>query len=122
MHRQIETANRCYDLIRRKVIPLDWSTLGIIFGALAAIFAVCRGIGYFLSLIVKTIIQPTTDNIRGLQSASQTLEDTCAELKRIIDYLRDEQRQLDRRLTIVEQSAKSAHHRLDTMEKRVGER
>lgn len=95
--------------------------IGIVFGALAAFIAVCRGIGYFLSLIVKTIVRPTTDNIRSLQAASQTLQDTCAELKRIIDYVRAEQQKLDRRITVCEQSTKAAHHRLDTLEGRMSE-
>lgn len=66
----------------------------------------------FASLVVKLII------IGPLQSAIGTLQKAVEKMESLLNRLSDEQKNIDKRLVAVEQSAKSAHHRLDGLETR----
>lgn len=54
--------------------------------------------------------------INPLQGAICTLNDTVKELKTMLGSLSEEQKCSDKRLVAVEESAKSAHKRLDRLE------
>ncbi|TCL35662.1 hypothetical protein EV210_111128 [Anaerospora hongkongensis] len=66
----------------------------------------------FLALLVKQLI------INPLQAAISSLNKAVEELKGVLTRIEREQNHIDRRLVVVEESAKSAHKRLDGMEGR----
>lgn len=61
---------------------------------------------FIATVLNYTIIKPLKDSISAL-------ERTIAKMDGTVERLVDNDVSLDRRLTIVEQSAKSAHHRID---------
>ena len=61
---------------------------------------------FIATVLNYTIIKPLKDSISAL-------ERTIAKMDSTVERLVDNDVSLDRRLTIVEQSAKSAHHRID---------
>jgi biopolymer transport protein ExbB/TolQ len=54
--------------------------------------------------------------VSPLQTAITTLKDAVNELKKMLEKVEDVQQDIDKRLVAVEQSAKSAHHRLGRLE------
>lgn len=66
----------------------------------------------FLALLVKQLI------ITPLQTTISSLNRAVEELKGVLTRIEREQNSIDRRLVVVEESAKSAHKRLDGMEGR----
>lgn len=66
----------------------------------------------FVSLLVKQLI------INPLQTAIVTLNKAVDDLKTVLARIEREQNSIDRRLVVVEESAKSAHKRIDGVEGR----
>ena len=66
----------------------------------------------FVSLLVKQLI------INPLQTAIVALNKAVEEFKTVLTRIEREQNSIDRRLVVVEESAKSAHKRIDGMEGR----
>lgn len=64
----------------------------------------------FTSLFVKYLI------VNPLQSAIDALKEAVAEIKAILCRMDNEQKGIDKRLVAVEESAKSAHKRIDGLE------
>ena len=60
---------------------------------------------------IATVLNYTI--IKPLKYSISALERTIAKMDSTVERLVDNDVSLDRRLTIVEQSAKSAHHRID---------
>ena len=54
-----------------------------------------------------------------MQVSISQLSSVTKELKVLLEQVRRDTREQDRRITICEQSVKSAHHRLDSLEERV---
>ena len=61
----------------------------------------------FISAVVKYVI------INPIQNALQTMNESLIELKYLIKMIDKEQKDIDRRLIVVEEAVKSAHKRLD---------
>lgn len=61
----------------------------------------------FISAVVKYVI------INPIQNALQTMNESLIELKHLIKMIDKEQKDIDRRLIVVEEAVKSAHKRLD---------
>ena len=66
-------------------------------------------VGFIAVLIKMLIVDP-------LQTAINSLNAATKELKNMLDRLEQDQRCIDKRLVAVEESAKSAHRRLDGVE------
>ncbi len=54
--------------------------------------------------------------INPLASAIEVLQKTIQEFKDVVERIKIEQHEIDKRLVKVEESTKSAHHRLDGLE------
>ncbi|MBU2701191.1 Sec-independent protein translocase protein TatA [Sporomusaceae bacterium BoRhaA] len=54
--------------------------------------------------------------VNPLQTAINALNDSVKEFKKMLDSMKLDQQGIDKRLIVVEQSSKSAHHRLDKLE------
>lgn len=67
----------------------------------------------FAAVLVKQLI------INPLQTAIASLNKAVEDLKSVLTRIEREQNSIDRRLVVVEESAKSAHKRIDGMEGRV---
>lgn len=77
---------------------------------LVQITAVAGFVGGIIGWCInKGIISP-------LSIAITALQETIKEFRDVVDNLKQEQHEIDKRLVVVEQSAKSAHHRLDGLE------
>ena len=61
----------------------------------------------FISAVVKYVI------INPIQNELQTMNESLIELKHLIKMIDKEQKDIDRRLIVVEEAVKSAHKRLD---------
>lgn len=82
-----------------------------------AIIAFAGGVGhYFLVRPYEQSNNRTTQSIDRLGISLDALQET---LKRLEEKLNTETRILDSRVTRVEESTKSAHHRIDSLEGRV---
>ncbi len=68
-------------------------------------------VGFGTTIIKQLIIKP-------LQTAITALNKAVDDLKNMLTRIEREQNSIDRRLVVVEESAKSAHKRLDGMEGR----
>lgn len=66
-------------------------------------------IGFTAGVLKYTVIDP-------IRQAMSTLKEALDEVKTMLKELSEEQRNIDKRLVAVEESAKSAHKRLDGME------
>ena len=54
--------------------------------------------------------------VQPIQTALSSLKEATENLHNMLDELRSEQHNIDKRLVVVEESAKSAHHRINTIE------
>ncbi|WP_333593596.1 hypothetical protein [Anaerospora hongkongensis] len=68
--------------------------------------------GATAGLVKLVIVQP-------LQTSINSLKEAITEMKDTLSRVADEQKCIDKRLVVVEESSKSAHKRLDKMEGRV---
>lgn len=68
-------------------------------------------IGFAAGVIKLLIVNP-------LQSAINTLNDAVEKMENMLSRLEREQQGIDKRLVAVEESSKSAHHRIDGWEAR----
>lgn len=75
-------------------------------GNLVQILTVAGFIGGGINIIV----------IKPLGGAIVILKDTIVEFKDTIEKMKDAQQDIDKRLVRVEESTKSAHHRIDGLE------
>lgn len=85
---------------------MDGATIIAIITIIGGVIAIIKGAFGLLQYTVRNIVNPLSINIAQLQQATQ-------ELRNFIDSLRNDMQSLDKRLTICEQSTKSAHKRLD---------
>ena len=69
-------------------------------------------IGFAAGVVKLLIISP-------LQNAINTLNDSVKEMKKMLAQIEKDQKDIDKRLVVVEQSAKSAHHRVDDIKKQM---
>lgn len=68
-------------------------------------------------------IEERVKNNTEINMKLDVISSTTAEIKNEVSSMKEDIRKLDRRIVIVEESAKSAHHRLDGLENRLsGER
>ena len=67
----------------------------------------------FTAAVVKLLI------VNPLQASINSLKDAITKMENTLSKLADEQKSIDKRLVAVEESAKSAHHRIDGVEKRI---
>lgn len=87
-------------------VEMETSTILTILSIIGGLIVAIKGAFALFQFIVQNIITPLTLNISALQ-------DTTRELKSLLERVRGDMQSLDKRLTIVEQSVKSAHKRLD---------
>lgn len=81
-----------------------------ILGLAGSVITVVSFVGVIAGWCInKGIISP-------LSIAITALQETIKEFRDVVDNLKQEQHEIDKRLVVVEQSAKSAHHRLDGLE------
>lgn len=69
-------------------------------------------IGFTAAVVKLTIVNP-------LQASINSLKDAITKMENTLSKLADEQKSIDKRLVAVEESSKSAHHRIDGVEKRI---
>jgi hypothetical protein len=75
---------------------------------IGGVVCVIRSIWGVLQYAVDNIVTPLSTNITQLQ-------ETTKELKTLVNFLKDNQQELDKRLMIVEQAVKAEHKRLDEL-------
>ena len=89
---------------------VDLNNVILVLTVVGGLICIIRSAWNVLQYAVDNIVKPLSSNIMQLQ-------ETIKELKTLIDFLRERQQEFDRRLTIVEQSTKAAHKRLDELVK-----
>lgn len=87
--------------------------MGEILGYAIPMIAVMGALSGVIAFIVRWVI------IKPLQGTITTLTKSVEELEKTLSILSAETKDIDRRLTRVEESSKSAHHRVDEHEKRI---
>lgn len=87
--------------------------------ATSVIVGIILGVGSILVGVFKTMTYVTQNIVAPMQISINQLSGVTKELRVLLEQLRKDAREQDRRITICEQSVKSAHHRLDTLEERV---
>lgn len=87
--------------------------------AASMIIGILVGGGSILAGVFKTMTYVTQNIVAPMQISISQLSSVTKELKVLLEQVRQDTREQDRRITICEQSIKSAHHRLDTLEGRV---
>ncbi len=83
------------------------------------VIGIILGVGSILVGVFKTMAYVTNNIVAPMQISINQLSSVTKELRTLLEQLRKDSREQDRRITICEQSCKSAHHRLDTLEERV---
>ena len=83
------------------------------------IIGILVGGGSILAGVFKTMSYVTQNIVAPMQVSISQLSSVTKELKVLLEQVRRDTREQDRRITICEQSVKSAHHRLDSLEERV---
>ncbi len=82
-------------------------------GAIATIAVpVCAAFRY-------VVIKPLSEGIMANTAAMEKVNESLTRLNNKIDYVDQRREELQERVVIVEQSTKSAHHRLDNLQERV---
>ena len=81
------------------------------------IIGILVGGGSILAGVFKTMTYVTQNIVAPMQISISQLSSVTKEV--LLEQVRQDTREQDRRITICEQSIKSAHHRLDTLEERV---
>ncbi len=87
--------------------------------AASMIIGILVGGGSILAGVFKTMSYVTQNIVAPMQVSISQLSSVTKELKVLLEQVRRDTREQDRRITICEQSVKSAHHRLDGLEERV---
>ena len=87
---------------------IDVNNVILILTVIGGLICVFKAIWGVLKYAVDNIVTPLNSNIVQLQN-------TTRELKSLVDFLREAQQELDKRLMVVEQSTKAAHKRLDEL-------
>lgn len=85
--------------------------------AASMIIGILVGGGSILAGVFKTMTYVTQNIVAPMQISISQLSSVTKEV--LLEQVRQDTREQDRRITICEQSIKSAHHRLDTLEERV---
>lgn len=85
----------------------------------SVIIGIIVGGGSILAGVFKTMTYVTQNIVAPMQVSVNQLTGVTKELRTLLEQLRKDSREQDRRITICEQSVKSAHHRLDTLEERI---
>lgn len=83
------------------------------------VIGIILGVGSILVGVFKTMTYVTNNVVAPMQVSIAQLANVTKDLRTLVEQLRKDMREQDRRITICEQSCKSAHHRLDTLEERV---
>ena len=83
------------------------------------IIGILVGGGSILAGVFKTMTYVTQNIVAPMQISISQLSSVTKELKVLLEQVRRDAREQDRRITICEQSIKSAHHRLDALEDRI---
>lgn len=91
-------------------MEISWSNIGQI---VLIISTICGAIKYF-------IINPSEKNAASLEKTFASLEEAIDELKDTMHEMEKNRQSMDIRLARVEESSKSAHHRVDEVVGRVG--
>lgn len=86
--------------------------LGIICSIVGTAVPVCGAFRY-------VVIKPLSKDILANTKATSKLSESVDKLHDKIEYVDRRREELQERVAIVEQSAKSAHHRLDNLQERV---
>lgn len=94
---------------------MEINTLLTAITIIGGIIGILKAIWYIFKYIVDNIVEPISNNVEQIQEATK-------DIKAMLDLLKDEQIRLGERLTIVEESSKSAHHRLDDIWKYITEK
>lgn len=89
--------------------------------ATSLIIGIVIGGGSILVGVFKMMTYVTKNIVAPMQISINQLSGVTKELRVLIEQLREDTRNQDKRITICEQSCKSAHHRLDMLENRVEE-
>ena len=87
--------------------------------ATSVIVGIIVGVGSILAGVFKMLAYVTQNVVAPMQVSINQLSDVTQELRVLLEQLRKDAREQDRRITVCEQSCKAAHHRLDTLEDRV---
>lgn len=87
--------------------------------AASMIIGILVGGGSILAGVFKTMTYVTQNIVAPMQISISQLSSVTKELKVLLEQVRQDTREQDRRITICEQSVKSAHHRLDALEDRI---
>lgn len=93
----------------------------ILISAIATAFAIFFGLKSNRREDVKTIEERAAKNAEIIYKLD-TISGTVTDIKDDVSTTRKKIEEIDRRLVIVEQSSKSAHHRIDRMEGKEEER
>ena len=88
------------------------SATSVIIGIIIGVGSILVGIFKFMTYVTQNIVAPMQISINQLTGVTK-------ELRVLLEQLRKDARDQDRRITVCEQSCKAAHHRLDTLEERV---
>lgn len=83
------------------------------------VIGIILGVGSILVGVFKTMTYVTQNIVAPMQVSISQLSSVTKELKVLLEQVRRDTREQDRRITICEQSVKSAHHRLDALEDRI---
>ena len=87
----------------------------LLISAIATAFAIFFGLKSNRREDVKTIVERAATNAEIIYKLD-TISGTVTDIKDDVSTTRKKIEEIDRRLVIVEQSSKSAHHRLDRIE------
>ncbi|WP_432647482.1 hypothetical protein [Mitsuokella sp.] len=87
--------------------------------ATSVIVGIIVGVGSVLAGVFKMLAYVTQNVVAPMQVSINQLSDVTQELRVLLEQLRKDACEQDRRITVCEQSCKAAHHRLDTLEDRV---
>ena len=90
---------------------MEINTLLTTITIIGGIIGILKAIWYIFKYIVDNIVEPISNNVEQIQEATK-------DIKAMLDLLKDEQI----RLGVVEESSKSAHHRLDDIWKYITEK
>ena len=83
------------------------------------VIGIILGVGSILVGVFKTMAYVTNNIVAPMQVSIAQLTNVTKDLRSLLEQLRKDTREQDRRITVCEQSCKAAHHRLDTLEERV---
>lgn len=85
---------------------------------LSVTFAIYFGLKNNKRCDTKDIEERVKDNTK-IMTTLQVINQTTADIKNEVFAVKNNVQSIDKRLVVVEESVKSAHHRIDSLEKRV---